>query len=136
MTKLNNPASIPQVSSDFIIGLICGIGSFLWVIQLSGQRKQRQKIAVFQVKVNSDNQEVLWIIKQHLGLTETIHQYQSGKQSFSLLIVRKRRTIEQIIIPFFDNRLFGSKKKQFEQWKQKFLQEKENWQYHYISYLN
>ena len=77
MTKLNNAISIPRVSSDFVDGLICGIGSFLWVTQVSSLRKQRQKIAVFQIKVKSDNQEVLWIIKQHLGLAETIHLYQN-----------------------------------------------------------
>ena len=39
-------------------------------------------------------------------------------------MVRKRSTLEDIIIPVFNGRLFGKKAAQFELWKEIFLIEK------------
>jgi len=47
-------------------------------------------------------------------------------------LVRKRKTINEKIIPLLEGRLFGMKKIQFEDWKKKFEQREENWLYGFL----
>ena len=108
----------PLPSIDFIAGLVNRSGNFLWV------KQKNQEVPVFQIKMELSEIELLEIIKEKLGLKEVIHQYTHQKRSYGLLLVRRRATIETIIIPIFDQRLFGSKKVQFEEWKTKYYTKK------------
>lgn len=113
----------PLPSLDFIAGLVVKEGSFLWV-------KQKQYlIPVFQIKVPLKEITLLELIKEKLSLSENIHKYNYKDKTFGLLLVRKRSSIENIIIPVFDGRLFGTKKTQFESWKDLYYQRKLNFLY-------
>lgn len=114
-------ASLPSL--DFIAGLVVKDGSFLWV-------KQKQYLVpVFQIKIPIKEINLLELIKEKLCLSEKIHRYNYQDRAFGLLLVRKRSSIENIIIPAFDGRLLGVKKEQFELWKNLYYQRKLNFLY-------
>lgn len=110
--------NIANISIDFIAGLIAGAGAFMWIKQ-SGQ-----ETPVFQLKMHADEKQLFELIKEKLGLKEKIYEYTHQDRHYVLLLVRKRSVIEKIIIPTFDQRLFGLKKLQFELWRDKFFQKK------------
>ena len=111
------------LSEDFIAGLVAGEGSFMW-IQQNGT-----EIPVFQLKMHANERPLFEMIKSKIGLKEKIHEYNHQGRNYVLLLVRKRLVIEQIIIPFFDNRLFGLKKEQFVVWKTHFFELKPYFRY-------
>ncbi|MEK7680801.1 MAG: LAGLIDADG family homing endonuclease [Patescibacteria group bacterium] len=112
----NSEAELPTI--DFIAGLINTIGAFMWV------RYNAREIPVFQIKIQVDQIELVQLVKQKLGLNEIIHKYRHQNREYALLLVRKRKTIESIIIPSFDGRLFGKKALTFDNWKKKFYEKK------------
>lgn len=113
-------------SLDFISGLIIGEGAFIWVKQ--GKLEQ----PVFQLKMQAIERPLFEMIKIKMGLTEKIYEYTHQGRHYVLLMIRRRSTIENTIIPIFDGRLFGSKKIQFENWKNKYFENKLNFLYkHY-----
>lgn len=118
----NDPINL---SLDFIAGLIAGEGSFMWINQNGNQ------IPVFQLKMHADERPLFELIKAKLALKDKIHEYTHQNRHYVLLIIRKRSTIENIIIPTFDQRLFGLKKKQFDAWRDKFYQRKLLFKYKY-----
>ncbi|MEK7624023.1 MAG: LAGLIDADG family homing endonuclease [Patescibacteria group bacterium] len=105
-------------SLDFIAGLIAGEGSFLWIHQ------NGSKIPVFQLRMHACERPLFELIKRKLNLDEKIYEYTHQGRHSVLLMVRKRSTLEDIIIPVFNGRLFGKKAAQFELWKEIFLIEK------------
>jgi hypothetical protein len=115
MEKLPTP-NLP--SYDFITGLITGTGAFLWV------KQKNSEVPVFQLKVRSDDCELLELVKAKLGIKEVVHNYTHQNRAYSLLLIRSRRTIETILIPTFEGRLFGQKQIQFDLWKKKYFEKK------------
>lgn len=105
-------------SFDYIAGLINSTGSFLWV------RQKNSEVPVFQLKLQSSDFELLELIKAKLEIKESIHQYIHQGRQYSLLLIRSRRTIETVLIPLFDGRLFGQKRIQFDLWKNKYFEKK------------
>lgn len=105
-------------SYDFVAGLISTTGSFLWV------KQKNSDVPVFQIKVQSADHQLLELIKAKLGIDESIHQYIHQSRQYSLLLIRSRRTIETVLIPILDGRLFGQKKTQFDLWKKKYFEKK------------
>ncbi len=113
-------------SLDFIAGFFSTGATFMWV------KQKNVKVPVFQIKMQISDRDLLETIKLKLGLKEKIYEYKYKNTNYLLLLARKRSTIENIIIPTFDGRLFGNKAIQFENWKNKYYQEKLNFVYkHY-----
>ena len=112
------PPNQPLPSYDFIAGLLTSTGSFLWV------KQKKSEIPVFQLKMQAGDYELLELIKSKLGIKESIHQYIHQGRKYSLLLIRSRKTIETILIPILDGRLFGQKKAQFDLWKKKYFEKK------------
>lgn len=117
---------INNLSLDFIAGLIAGEGSFMWIKQNS------REIPVFQLKMHVRDKELLEMVRDGLDLSESIHEYLHQNRHYAMLLVRKRKSITEKIIPLLSGRLFGFKKIQFEEWGKKFLEEQEKWLYKYI----
>lgn len=114
-----------NLSLDFIAGLIAGEGAFMWI------KQNGNEVAVFQLKMHADEKPLFQLIKLRLGLKEKIYEYTHQNRHYVLLLIRKRRVIEDIIIPTFDQRLFGLKRDQFEVWKNKYYQKKLEFIYRY-----
>ena len=112
-----------MLSLDFIAGLIAGEGAFMWI------KQNNTEVAVFQLKMHALEKPLFELIKETLGLKEKIHQYLHQNRHYVLLLVRKRSVVEEIIIPTFEGRLFGLKKIQFEDWKNKFFERKRYYLY-------
>ncbi len=113
-------------SLDFIAGLISTGATFMWV------KQKESTVPVFQLKTHIRQRELLELIKAKLGLKETIYEYSYSSRQYLLLLVRRRSTIENTIIPTFDGRLFGAKRTQFEAWKTKYYEKKLEFAYkHY-----
>ncbi|MFH2136536.1 MAG: LAGLIDADG family homing endonuclease [Patescibacteria group bacterium] len=96
-----------MLSLDFIAGLIAGEGSFMWI------KQNNQEVPVFQLKMHASDKELVEMVRDGLNLNETIHIYNHQNRHYVLLLVRKRKTINEKIIPLLDGRLFGMKKNQF-----------------------
>lgn len=105
-------------SLDFIAGLFSATGSFLWV------KQKNSEIPVFQLKTQAEDHQLLELIKEKLKIKESIHRYIHQGRGYSLLLIRSRRTIENVLIPLVDGRLFGQKAIQFEQWKNKYYEKR------------
>ncbi len=114
---------VTNISLDFIAGLIAGEGAFMWI------KQNGQETPVFQLKMHADERSLFELIKNKLGLKEKIYEYTHQNRHYVLLLVRKRKVIEEIIIPVFDQRLFGLKKIQFEEWRDKFFQKRLTFKY-------
>lgn len=126
MAKIPEIYNTPHLSLDFLAGLIAGEGSFMII----HQNTSKQKVFSFQLRLHYDDRELVYAVKKSLGLKEPVYEFNHQNRHSALLLVRRRETIEKIIIPAFDGRLFGLKKIQFEAWKKKFFEEKKNWGYH------
>ncbi len=113
-----NPPTLNLPSYDFIAGLLTSTGSFLWV------KQKNSEVPVFQLKMQSGDHGLLELIKAKLEIKEQIHQYTHQNRTYSLLLIRSRRTIETKLIPIFDGRLFGQKQIQFDLWKKKYYEKK------------
>jgi len=101
-------------SLDYIAGVVETSGSFFWV--KSGKKEN----PVFHIKLIGKERAILELISQKLGLGGGVYEYLHGGRHYALLIVRKRSVIERVIIPTFDQRLLGTKKIQFEAWRDRF----------------
>ncbi len=130
MPETTHP-NTPLPSYDFIAGLLTATGSFLWV------KQKNSEVPVFQLKMQSGDHELLELIKAKLEIKEVIHNYTHQNREYSLLLIRSRRTIETVLIPIFDGRLFGQKRIQFDLWKKKYYEKKLDFVYkHYSSVWN
>jgi hypothetical protein len=113
-----------NLSLDFIAGLVCGEGCFSWFIQ-----NGKQRVAAFSLKMHYKDKDLVMAVRDSLGLKEPVHEYNHQGRHYVMLVVRKRKIIEDVIIPAFEGKLSGSKKNQFEHWKKRFYQGKTNWKY-------
>jgi len=113
MTSLDiSTAILPSL--DYIAGVVETSGSFFWV--KSGEKEN----PVFQIKLVGKERAILELIAQKLGVGKSVYEYLHSGRHYSVLVVRKRSVIEQVVIPAFDQRLLGTKKVQFEVWRDKF----------------
>jgi hypothetical protein len=113
-----NPLNQNLPSYDFIAGLLTCMGAFLWV------KQKNSEVPVFQLKIHASDHQLFELIKDKLKIKENIHQYTHQGRKYSLLLIRGRRSIENMLIPIFDGRLFGQKAIQFELWKKKYFERK------------
>lgn len=112
-----------MLSLDFIAGLVAGEGSFMWIKQGGSE------IPVFQLKMHALERPLFEMVKETLGLKEKIYEYNHQNRHYVVILVRKRTSIEDTIIPSFENRLYGLKKIQFDEWKNKFFERKTLYKY-------
>lgn len=101
-------------SLDYLAGLISANGSFF-----THSRCQRTDF-IFQFKLPAADRAVLEAARERLGLPESVRSYSTGPHQYSVLVVRSRRSISNILIPLLDGRLFGTKRAQFDQWRDQF----------------
>jgi hypothetical protein len=127
MAKIPEIRETKKLSLDFIAGLISGEGSFLVV----PYRKGKQIVFVFQLRLHYNDRNLVFAVRNSLGLKEPVYEYFYNNRHFALLLVRKRSVIENVIIPAFEGRLFGLKERQFQNWKERFFEEKKKWRYRY-----
>jgi len=102
---------------DFIAGIVETSGSFFFT------KSGSYTLPVFQVKLVGREKHIIELIIKKLGLTEVVHEYLHGGRHYAVLTVRRRSTIERVIIPTFDNRLLGVKKTQFNTWRDQFYKQ-------------
>lgn len=140
MAKITDITNTKKLSLDFIAGLIAGEGYFGLVNHNTA--KQKTKVFVFQLRMHYDDRNLVFAVKNSLGLREPVYEYnhQDKKKSSlwrhtALLLVRRREVIKKIIIPAFDGRLYGLKEKQFNEWKKKFSEQEKKWRYHFTERL-
>lgn len=125
LMQKNNTGNVPLPSYDFIAGLISVRGSFLWV------KQKNSEVPVFQIKIQSEEYDLLQLLKDKLEIKETIHRYSHQNREYSILLIRSRRTIETKLIPILDGRLFGMKQTEFDMWKKKYFEKKLEFAYRY-----
>jgi len=104
-------------SLDYIAGIVETSGSFYW------SNTTRKAYPVFQVKLVGRETDLLKAIKSKLGLNEVVHEYLHDGRHYAVLTVRRRSSIERIILPFLDQRLIGSKQAVFDAWRDRFYQQ-------------
>lgn len=128
MAKIPEIKDTKKLSLDFIAGLIAGEGSFLVI----PQNKGKQTVFVFQIKLHYDDRRMVFAVRNSLGLKKpAIYEFCHNNRHASVLMVRKRSIIENVIIPAFEGRLSGLKEQQFQRWKERFFEEKKKWRYRY-----
>lgn len=138
MAKIPEITNTKKLSLEFIAGLITAMGSFTRV----SQGKRGQKVAIFQVQAHYNDKNVIFAIRDTLGLKEPVYEYKYQdqkkpplKRHYVKLLIRRREVIKKIIIPAFEGRLYGLKEKQFNQWKKEFSEQEKKWRYHYVERL-
>ena len=108
---------VNPLTLDHIAGIVSMHGSFLWVKQNS------KEIPVFQIKLQPKETQLLEQIKEKLEVDEVIHSYSHSNRNYVIILIRRRWVIINKLMPIFDNRLCGSKKQVYEDWKRKILNE-------------
>jgi|GEM_PF-1257603 len=138
MPKIPETTNTKKLSLDFIAGLVTGGGYFGWV----NYNTTNQKMAVFQLRMRYNDKNLIFSVKNTLGLKESVYEYNYQDQKKPslwrhqvLLLVRRREVIKKIIIPAFDGRLCGLKEKQFNEWKNEFFKREKEWSYRYVEKL-
>lgn len=84
-------------------------------------KQNGNEIPVFQLKMHADDKELVELVRDSLGIKVKVHEYNHQNRHYVVFLVRKRKVIADVIIPFFDGVLYGLKKQQFEAWKNKFI---------------
>ncbi len=102
---------------DYIAGIIETSGSFYF------SKNGKYSIPVFQIKLVGREKPLLELAAKKLGLTESVHEYLHNGRHYAVLTIRRRHSIERVIIPTFDSRLIGAKKDQFETWRDQFYRQ-------------
>lgn len=103
---------------DFIAGLISVEGAFMWV------KQNNTEIPVFQLKMHKSERSLVELVRDGLGLSEKVHAYHHNERDYVLLLVRSKKSIEDIIIPALTGRLLGTRAAQFYLWKEKYFENK------------
>jgi len=122
--------SIIMLPIYFVAGYISACGSFI-----EYTRGNHQYFA-FQIKTPSDNSILLNQIASFFSLNNRVYNYKHGTQSYALLIVRDRNTLERTLIPFFNEYLVGIKKHQFLDWQGRFLNNSSTWNFRNIKSIS
>ena len=99
MAKILEITNTKKLSLDFIAGLIAGEGYFGWV----NYNKTNQKVAVFQLRMHYNDKNLVFAVKNTLGLKESVYEYnyQDKKNPLLwrhsvLLLVSRREVIKKI----------------------------------------
>jgi len=106
--------AIPIPSLDFIAGVVETHGSFY--VQKIG----RSRVSHFRIKIHMDEAKLLEAISTKLGLGGTVYRYRHGGRKYAMLVVRRKNEIVDKLIPALDGRLLGSKRKEYEKWRNRF----------------
>ncbi len=92
----------------------------------------KSEIPVFQLKTSIENAPLLEQIVSTLEIPKKVYRYTRNNQSYALLLIRDRYTIEKKLIPILDNRLEGVKRVRYEKWKSNISELKQKWIYRNI----
>lgn len=75
----------------------------------------------FQIKLSSENYELIKLVRDCIGITNPIRIFKEGATRYALLNTRSRKLLINKIIPFMDENLSGPKLLPYLQWKQTLL---------------
>lgn len=114
-----------SISYEYIRGLVEGEGCFTFstrIYKSPDGKVVRKRIPAFSIGMHERDQELLRKVKNTLGLTNKVYNYQPynrdgynrGRKAF--LIVRDLGSLKNIIIPLFYNKFVGHKAIQFNGW--------------------
>ena len=114
---------------DYILGLVEGEGCFTFCTTI-GKNHRRVKIPAFAISMHERDFALIDAIRERLNLKNRIYLhrldpfissegkgYMRGRKAF--LLVRDFGALKNKVIPFFYNRLYGNKGKQFIEWLEK-----------------
>jgi|SRR3989344_3530420 len=117
-----------KLTDDFILGLVVGEGCFTFstsnALSADG-RKIKRRIPAFSIGMHVRDYELLEKVRDSMGLKNKVYRFKSSvKDGYdrgdkAILIVREFYQLKNIVIPFFNGRLDGYKKEQFESWVEK-----------------
>lgn len=102
-------------SPEFIAGYISSCGTFFEI------RSTKGDYFGFKIKAPKNNSELLKIIGTRLKIKSPVRIYNEKDIAYAILQTRSKKELLQYIIPFLDDRLFGTKLIQYENWKSKIL---------------
>lgn len=114
MQKVSQPTRKELPSLDYVAGFFSCHGNFGWT------KKNKTYSPFFQIKIQSSELPLLKLIRSKLALTEKIYKYNHQGRKYILLTVHRKNTLHTVIIPSLEFRLFGTKQKEFEKWKNRF----------------
>ena len=99
----------------YIAGYVDGEGSFHVAIQRnSSTRSGSQLVPEFHVSQNAERRQVLDLIKQRFGCGYIRENHRQSKDTCLVYVVRNRRHLLEIVIPFFETQpLLSSKHEDF-----------------------
>lgn len=108
-----------KLSNEYIRGLVESEGCFTF------SRNGDKKIPAFYLVMHERDRELIKMVKESLGLNNKVYKFRPylgdgiKRGPTARLIVREFGNLKNIIVPFFYNRLFGNKGKQFTEWLKK-----------------
>lgn len=115
---------------DYIRGLVEGEGCFTFYTT-SGLQKTldgrtiKLKRPVFVIAMHERDEELLRALRNTFGVSDSILKYKPWTKDgikrggSAKLVIRDTAELRNLIIPFFYNKLYGYKGKQFFQWLEK-----------------
>jgi hypothetical protein len=116
-----------MLSPLFIGGFLSSCGSFI------EYNRGKYTYFAFQIKTVTENTSLLNQIAAYFEINNRVYNFNKQKQSYALLIIRNRQTIEKVLIPFFDQYIEGYKKQQYLDWKSRFIKNSSTWNYRNIT---
>ena len=110
MSTTRKPIATPSL--DFIAGIFCAHGYFMWY----GPSPRRRPMIV--VKLPIDDVIILRHIRKRWKLPEKV--YVNKNEKYAIILIRHAKTLENLVIPCLDSRLFGTKEKEYTKWRSAF----------------
>lgn len=122
-----------RFSKQYILGLLAQRGSFTFSTRTKYDKngvKITHRIPTFTIEMNERNKELIFGIKNTLGLTNTIYRYESNRRDGRrrnpslMLIVREIKNLQNIVVPFFYKKAIGYRRAEVNQWLSKIEKDK------------
>lgn len=114
---------IMELSPDYIRGLVEGEGCFTFcTIPQKNADGKRLRIPTFVIQMHEHDLELIQKLKDYWGLRNKIYICKAytadgyNRNSTARLMVRDFLSLKNIIIPFFNEKLIGYKRIQFNEW--------------------
>lgn len=119
-----------KLPHDYIRGLVEGEGCFTFYPTLEFQKTSdgrtiKLKRPAFVIAMHERDEELLRMLRNTLGVNDSILKSKPWNKDgikrggTARLIVRDIAELRNIVIPFFYNKLYGYKRKQFFEWLEK-----------------
>ncbi len=101
-----------ETFTDFAAGIVSISATFIHI------DSARIEQFGFQIKLSQENYELIKLVRDCIGLKNSIRIFKEGVTSYALLNTRSRKLLLTKVIPFMDEHLRGPKLMNYLQWKQ------------------